>query len=285
MFATTAGLKKVIESDGRRRLLYSRPHNELLLSSSRRMDRLAALATNDGIFTLFRASLSMSHIAWPSSNYSSNYSSSSMKDDLSKTILLSAPSSSSLSTSAENRENDNDNDLYKQHQPERGLSLQSTPLRSNHFSRNRRTDYRLESKLRFHPQYESRAFLSSSSSSSSSTSSEKSTAKTTISNASDYSTHAKIPIPKSSPTLSTSSNPLDSIDPKKILKGSLDVTRSLTKSLFKIIIRLPGNVLFFATHSKERREKIADIKEFIKKEVDHYWVGAKVSRLEQQSYY
>jgi len=205
-----------------------------------------------------------------------------MKDDLSKRILLSAPSSSSLSTSAENRDNDNDNDndndLYKQHQPERGLSsLQSTtPLGSNHFSRNRRTDYRLESKSRFHPQYESRAFLSSSSS----TSSEKSTAKTTITsnNPSDYSTHAKIPIPKSSPTKSTSSNPLDSIDTKKILKGSLDVTLSLTKSLFKIIIRLPGNVFFFATHSKERREKIADIKEWIKKEVDHYWVGAKVSQ-------
>jgi hypothetical protein len=133
------------------------------------------------------------------------------------------------------------------HQPGRGFS-------SYHISQNKLR--------RFHPLVVdgSRGLLSTSSSSSSSTS-----------------THAKIPTPKSSPTLSTSSNPLASIDPKAILKKTTDLTWYATKSVSKFIIRLPGNAYFFITHPKERREKITGLKEAVKKEIDHYWVGSKVS--------
>jgi hypothetical protein len=90
-------------------------------------------------------------------------------------------------------------------------------------------------------------------------------------------TQVKIPIPKSSPTTSTSSNPFASIDVKAISKASLDMTLYVTKAIFRFIINLPSNTVFFITHPKERREKIAGMKETIKKEVDHYWVGFKVS--------
>ena len=61
------------------------------------------------------------------------------------------------------------------------------------------------------------------------------------------------------------------------MKTSLEMTWYITKTLCGFVIHLPGNIIFFATHSKERREKIAGMKETIKKEVDHYWVGIKVS--------
>jgi hypothetical protein len=137
-------------------------------------------------------------------------------------------------------------------QPVRGFS-------SYHISQNKLR--------RFHPLVVdgSRGMLSTSSSSSSSSTS----------------THAKIPTPKSSPTLSTSSNPLASIDPKAILKKTTDLTWYATKTVSKFIIRLPGNAYFFITHPKERREKITGIKEVVKKEIDHYWVGSKVSLMNE----
>lgn len=128
--------------------------------------------------------------------------------------------------------------------------------------------------MRFYIQYESRAFLSASPSSSST--SDSHTVESARQNTQGHATHAKIPIPKSSPTLSTSSNPFASIDFRAILKGSLDMAIYLTRRLFRIFTRLPGNVLFFVTNAKERREKIAEMKKWIKKEADHYWIGIKL---------
>jgi len=54
------------------------------------------------------------------------------------------------------------------------------------------------------------------------------------------------------------------------------MTLYFTKSLFRFIIKLPGNLFFLATNPKVRKEKIAGMKESIKKEVDHYWVGIKL---------
>eukprot|EP00536_Pseudo-nitzschia_multiseries_P001632 jgi/Psemu1/322161/estExt_fgenesh1_pg.C_210018 len=56
----------------------------------------------------------------------------------------------------------------------------------------------------------------------------------------------------------------------------MDMTIYVTKTVFKFLIRLPGNTLFYATHPEERREKVGDVKDLIKKEVDHYWVGIKL---------
>lgn len=128
-----------------------------------------------------------------------------------------------------------------------------------------------------------RAFMTTSSSSSTSYStssssplSSQSVETSTRKKSWRYSTDVKIPTPKSSPTLSTSLNPLDSIDPKAIKKGIVNFSWSATKTVFKFIIRLPGNFVYYITHPKERKERTTEIKDFAKKEFDHYHVGSKL---------
>jgi hypothetical protein len=269
MLATTAAVRKVIQGDGHRRFLYSR-RNGLLLSLKE--TNVLPLA-NERLVAVLRASYS--HSAGTKTTRSSVGS---RKDDLSDTTLSFSDrlSASSVTPSIGNSEYFFNSSHHK-HRREFLFPLEFMTFRSSNLPMNRgNTSYHWESKMRFNPQYESRVFLSSSSSSSSE-SSDKQKKESTRQNAPGYTTQAKIPIPKSSPTLSTSSNPFASIDFKAILKSSLDMTHYFTKSLFKIVVRLPGNVFFFATHKKERREKIAGLKEWIKKEVDHYWVGIKVS--------
>jgi hypothetical protein len=244
MFTTVGALKKAIEGDGRRRILSSTNNNRSLV----RLTTPTAPIMYDGVFTLYRAyaSLSQSQSQIATGTFSSSSSKKKKKkDDSLKNIPLSAvvsgPTSTSITITTQSGHN---NFLFQQ--PGRGFS-------SYHISHNKLQ--------RFHPLVMvdgSRALLSTSSSSSTST-------------------HAKIPTPKSSPTLSTSSNPLASIDPKAILKKTTDLTWYATKTVSKFTIRLPGNTYFFITHPKERREKITGIKEAVKKEIDHYWVGSKVS--------
>lgn len=90
-----------------------------------------------------------------------------------------------------------------------------------------------------------------------------------------FSTQAKIPTPKAANP--TTSSPLASFHPKAVFRGVVDFTWSMTKMVVKFILSLPGNILFFLTHPKERREKITEIKDFAKKEFDHYYIGTKVS--------
>ena len=215
-----------------------------ILSSTNKNRSLVRLTTPtapiiyDGVFTLYRAYASLSSQSQITGAFSSSSSKKKKKDDSLKNI----PLSTTITT-----QSGHNNFLFQP--PRRGFS-------SYNISQNKLR--------RFHPLVVdgSRGLLSTSSSSSSSSST---------------STHAKIPTPKSSPTLSTSSNPLASIDPKAIFKKTTDLTWSATKAVSKFIIRLPGNAYFFITHPKERREKITGIKEFVKKEIDHYWVGSKVS--------
>ena len=241
MFTTVGALKKAIEGDGRRRILSSTNKNRSLV----RLTTPTAPILYDGVFTLYRAYASLSsqsQITGAFSSSSSKKKKKNGKDDSLKNI----PLSTTITT-----QSGHNNFLFQQ--PGRGFSSYNIP----------------QNKLRrFHPLVVdgSRGLLSTSSSSSSSSST---------------STHAKIPTPKSSPTLSTSSNPLASIDPKAIFKKTTDLTWSATKAVSKFIIRLPGNAYFFITHPKERREKITGIKEFVKKEIDHYWVGSKVSLMNE----
>jgi len=143
-------------------------------------------------------------------------------------------------------------------------SLMLPPIRmsSYHGSHRNRSNGRWESKIRYNPQYESRVFFSSTPSSENESKRSQRLKK------------AKIPIPKSAPN--TSTNPLAAIDLSKIAKGTYDMTVWITKSTVRFVVHLPGNLVFFATHPKERREKIAGLKESIRKEVDHYWVGIKL---------
>ena len=260
---TTAAARKAIRDDGRRRLSHHPRNNGLLLSSLK--DRKGLPLANERMLAVLRASLSHS----TRSRIIGNGIGSRRKDDDSSCALSFSGRlpvySFSPTTEIEGHSFDS-----SQHHSDFGLSLQSTTTRSRLLQNRRNASYNWESKIRFYPQYESRVFLSSSSSDK---------AENTRQRNPGYGTQAKFPIPKSSPTLSTSSNPLAFIDVKAIAKGTYDMTLSLTKGLFRIIIHLPGNMVFFATHPKERREKIAGLKESIKKEVDHYWVGIKVSSI------
>ena len=237
-------LKRVIEGDRWCRIL-SKTNNRSLIDE---------LTKNEGIFSFYRAYASLIQ----SQNIGTYWSSCSNEEDsLKNTTLLARPRSITTQSS---------NNILLSQQPGRGFSY--------HNSRNK---FHFISLLD-----ESRALMttstpSSTSSSSSQPSSSQSSEESTRKKTSDYSTPAKIPTPKSSPTLSTSSNPLASIDSKVVLKGIVEVTWSATKTVSKFIIRSPGNIIFFITHQKERKEKITGIKEAVKKEIDHYWVGSKVS--------
>mmetsp|Transcript_50953 Transcript_50953/g.104837 ORF Transcript_50953/g.104837 Transcript_50953/m.104837 type:complete len:933 (-) Transcript_50953:415-3213(-) len=266
MLATTAAVRKAIENDGRCRLLCSR-RNGFLSSLGNRKTNIDGVviepgSTNDAIFTVLRCY--SSHSAWPRT---AAHCYSSTNDDDGKSSSERRPHSaaaSSFSLRAENREYRNTS--YWKYRNEKGLSFQSsTPMRSFRSPRNGPGAIgQWESRTRLYPHCEGRVFLS--------TSLPPETPTTKSNNA----TQAKIPIPKSSPTLSTSSNPFASINFGAIVKTSLEMTWYITKTLCGFVIHLPGNIIFFATHSKERREKIAGMKETIKKEVDHYWVGIKL---------
>ena len=268
MLATTAYARKAIQRDGRCRLLTSRRNGRFL--SFKRTDALS-FARVLHVSTL-RASSSCSSGPWTSTS-----SIIAKKDDLSLKPSFSGSSWGSSTTQSITEIGYTFESSYPERRQKCGLTLQFMPFRSFLFlGHHRNASYRSDSRLRLYPQRELRLWLSSSPSSSS-TSSDTHQVEKTRQNAPGFATHAKIPIPKSSPTLSTSSNPLASIDFKAILKGSLDMTLYLTKSLFRFIIQLPGNLFFMATNPKARKEKIAEMKKSIKKEVDHYWVGIKVS--------
>ena len=48
------------------------------------------------------------------------------------------------------------------------------------------------------------------------------------------------------------------------------------KSTVSFIVKIPGVLWFYITHSKERSDKWIEIKEAAKKEAHHYWMGTKV---------
>lgn len=88
-------------------------------------------------------------------------------------------------------------------------------------------------------------------------------------------TGVKIPTPKTESS-SSIGNTISSIDPVKLMNSAMDMLWYATKMLVSILVRLPGNALYYAMNSKERKAKITEIKEFAKKEFDHYWTGTKV---------
>ncbi|VEU34439.1 unnamed protein product [Pseudo-nitzschia multistriata] len=264
MLATAAAVRKVVESDGRRRVMNNGPKNGLLASSSWR--RTGSVAPATSIWICIDAK---SH----ASSSASTKNNSSSRDQI---LSLSIPSSPSSPFCLSSRRRINCNFPIKQTQRKLESQLQITSMTYHQFllNHNGSSKYNKGSELNhLFPQYEVRAFLSTSPPSSGSTTKKLEKSQTKIPG---YSRQAKIPIPKSSPTVSTSMNPLASIDVKAIGKGSVDMTIYVTKALVKFMIKLPGNIVFYATHPTERREKTSKIKESIKKEVDHYWIGIKL---------
>lgn len=88
-------------------------------------------------------------------------------------------------------------------------------------------------------------------------------------------TSAKIPTPKSQSDQSVIKS-ITSIDPLSIARKGIELTWSVTKIVVLFLARLPGNTLFYLMNSKERKAKISEIRDIIRKEVDHYWTGTKV---------
>jgi hypothetical protein len=99
-----------------------------------------------------------------------------------------------------------------------------------------------------------------------------------FSSSSKFSTSTKIPTPKSSPpepAQSALAN-LKNFDVKVLGEKGLGMTVSALKTILLVLLKTPGNIFYYLTHAKERKEKIQGIRAIIKHEIDHYWMGSKV---------
>jgi hypothetical protein len=65
----------------------------------------------------------------------------------------------------------------------------------------------------------------------------------------------------------------------KILKRVFELTLSMTKIFVMFLFKLPGNTIYYLINPKERRERTSQIRDLVKKELDHYWTGSKVRSL------
>lgn len=102
-----------------------------------------------------------------------------------------------------------------------------------------------------------------------------------FSSSSKFPSKPKIPTPKSSPhepEKSAMTN-LKNFDPKAIGEKGLSMTVSALKTILSVLLKTPGNIFYYTTHAKERKEKIQEIRAMIKHEIDHYWMGSKVRLL------
>ena len=95
----------------------------------------------------------------------------------------------------------------------------------------------------------------------------------------NYSTSAKIPTPKSSQS-TAASGPLGSFDVAALARSAASSSATAIKAIVIFILKLPYNSWYYLTRPEERRAKIAEIIEITKKEVNHYWMGTKVSLTE-----
>lgn len=87
----------------------------------------------------------------------------------------------------------------------------------------------------------------------------------------------KIPTPPSGPK-QQSMKPEDVI--QEINTKSKTAITSGLRALLKFLLNLPRNMFYYATHPSEVVEWWNNMKKVIKDEIDHYWVGTKVSKNE-----
>ena len=74
-------------------------------------------------------------------------------------------------------------------------------------------------------------------------------------------------------------NPLESLkkqSPRSIVRKGVDMTISVFTTMLRFFFQLPGNLYYYLTHPTETRQKYAEMKQAVKDEVHHYWVGFKV---------
>jgi hypothetical protein len=93
----------------------------------------------------------------------------------------------------------------------------------------------------------------------------------------------RIPTPPSG--IEPEMNPLESLkktSPRSIVRKGVDVTISAFTTLLRFFFQLPGNLYYYLTHPTETRKKYADMKQAVKDEIHHYWVGFKVRGIEMK---
>lgn len=93
-----------------------------------------------------------------------------------------------------------------------------------------------------------------------------------------------VPTPSSAPPAET--NPLHRLTgttPKSVIRKGLDLTTNASKALFSFLMKLPGNLLFYATHPAETRASWHRLRDMAKEEAHHYWVGTKLLWADMQT--
>jgi LETM1-like protein len=86
-----------------------------------------------------------------------------------------------------------------------------------------------------------------------------------------------VPTPLSAPQAET--NPLQSLKnstPKTVIRKGLDLMTSAFKAIVSFLIKLPVNMFFYATHPTETKATLIRMRDVVKAEAHHYWVGTKL---------
>jgi len=87
----------------------------------------------------------------------------------------------------------------------------------------------------------------------------------------------KVPTPHSSPP--EPETPLTSLakaTPKGLLRKGLDLVVHIFKTSVVFLVKLPGHVVFYATHPDELKQKWDELRQMARDEIHHYWVGFKL---------
>jgi len=93
-----------------------------------------------------------------------------------------------------------------------------------------------------------------------------------------------VPTPKSSPEVEP--HPLEKLKgqtPKNIVRKGADLLISEFKTVATFLLKLPGNIFYYATHPKELREGWIKLRDLAKDEAHHYWVGTKLLWADMQT--
>lgn len=86
-----------------------------------------------------------------------------------------------------------------------------------------------------------------------------------------------VPTPPSAPPAET--NPLQRLKgttPKNIIGKGVDLVITALKTVATFLIKLPGNLLYYATHPAETKAAWIKLRDMAKEEAHHYWVGTKL---------
>jgi hypothetical protein len=85
-----------------------------------------------------------------------------------------------------------------------------------------------------------------------------------------------VPTPPSAPP---DTNPLQSLKnatPKSVIRKGVDLIVSASKLVVTQLLKLPFNIFYYMTHPTETKAAYINIRDTVKHEIHHYWVGTKL---------